>query len=95
MMASVRRCATIPYEYTNSHLRRQIVMFVYNLVEYPILHVHIKGNYGHARLSKTQYKKKLKVGMLTHEEKRDYPEPGPFSLVGNIFGGFLGQRILW
>ena len=53
MMASVRRCAAIPYEYTNSHLRRQIVMFVCNLVEYlhPMLHVHIKGNYGHARLT--------------------------------------------
>ena len=47
MMTSVRRCAAIPHEYTNSHLRRQIVMFVCNLVEYlyPLLHVHIKGNY--------------------------------------------------
>ena len=83
MMASVRRYAAIPYEYTNSHLRRQIVMFVYNLVEYlyPMLHVHIKGNYGHARLSKTQYKKKERARTLTPEEKRDFNEPGPFSLV--------------
>ena len=64
MMASIRRCAAIPYEYTNSHLRRQIVMFVCNLVEYlyPMLHVHVKGNYGHARLSKSQYKKKDRAG---------------------------------
>ena len=83
MMASVRRCAAIPCEYTNSHLRRQIVMFVCNLVEnlYSMLHVNIKGNYGHARLSKTQYKKKERAGTLTPDEKRDFNEPGPFSLV--------------
>ena len=60
MLARVRRCATIPYEYTNSHLRSQIVMFVCNLVEYlfPMLHVHIKGNYGHVRLTKSHKRKK-------------------------------------
>ena len=67
-------------------------MFVCNLVEYlyPMLHVHIKGNYGHARLSKTQYKKKLKAGKLTHE-------PGPFSLVTYLEAfldkGFYGEEI--
>ena len=71
MMASVRGCAAIPYEYTNSHLRRQTVMFVCNLVEYlhPTLHVHIKGNYGHVRLTKSQYKKKDRDGTLTPEER--------------------------
>ena len=99
VMASVRMCAAIPYEYTNSHLRRQIVMFVCNLVEYlyPMLLVHIKGNYGHARLSKTQCKKKLKDGTLTSEEKRDFNEPGPFSLVSYLEAildkGFYGDYI--
>ena len=99
MMASVRRCAAIPYEYTNSHLRRQIVLFVCNLVEYlyPMLHVHIKGNYGHARLPKTQYKKKERAGTLTPEEKRDFNEPGPFSLVTYLEAfldkGFYGDEI--
>ena len=98
MMASVRRCAAIPYEYTSSHLRRQIVMFVRNLMEYlyPMLHGHIRGNYGHARLSKTQYKK-LKAGKLMPEEKRDYHEPGPFSLVTYLEAfldkGFYGDEI--
>ena len=60
MMASVRRCAAVPYEYTNSHLRCQIVVFVCNLAEYlfPMLQVHIRGNYGHARLSRSQFKRK-------------------------------------
>ena len=99
MMASVRRCAAIPYEYTNSHRRRQIVMFVCNLVEYlhPMLHVHIKGNYGHARLTKSQYKKKERDGTLTPEERRDFNEPGPFSLVTYLEAfldkGFYGDEI--
>ena len=62
-----------------------------------MLHVHIKGNYGHARLSKTQYKKKLKAGKLTPEEKRDFNEPGPFSLVtyseAFLDKGFYGDEI--
>ena len=72
MMASVMRCAAIPYEYTNSHFRRQIVIFVCNLVEYlhPMLLVHINGNYGHTRLTKSQYKKKDRDGTLTPEERR-------------------------
>ena len=99
MMASVRRCAAIPYEYTNSHLRRQIVMFFCNLVEYlhPMLHVHIKGNYGHARLTKSQYKKKDRDGILTPEERGDFNEPRPFSLVTYLEAfldkGFYGDEI--
>ena len=74
-------------------------MFVCNLVEYlyAMLHVRIKGNYGHASLSKTQYKKKLKDGTLTPEEKRDFHEPGPFSLVTYLKAflekGFYGDEI--
>ena len=99
MMASARRCAAIPYEYTSSHLRRKIVMFVCNLVEYlyPMLNVHIKGNCGHTRLSKTKYKKKLKAGTLTSEGKKDYHEPGLFSLVTYLEAfldkGFYGDEI--
>ena len=99
MLASVRRCATIPYEYNNSHLRRQIVMFVCNLVEYlfPMLHVHIKGNYGHVRLTKSQYKKKEQDGTLTPQERSDFNEPGPFSLVSYLEAfldkGFYGDEI--
>ena len=99
MMASIRRCAAIAYEYTNYHLRRQIVMFVCNLVEYlhPMLHIHIKGNYGHARLSKSQYRKKDRDGTLTPEVRMDFNESGPFSLVTYLEAfldkGFYGHQI--
>ena len=99
MMASVRRCAAIPYEYTNSHLRRQIVIFVCNLVEYlfTMLQVHIKGNYGHARLTKSQYRKKDREVTMTPQERSEFNEPGPFSLVSYLEAfldiGFYGDEI--
>ena len=99
MMASVRRCTAVPYEYTNSHLRCQIVMFVCNLAEYlfPMLQVHIKGNYGHARLSRSQFKRKEREGILTPQERSEYNEPGPFSLVSYLEAflnkGFYGDEI--
>ena len=67
-------------------------MFVYNLVEYlyPMLHVHIKGNYGHARLTKFQCEKE-RDGTLTPEERSDFNEPGPFSLV-TYLEAFLDKR---
>ena len=99
MMASVRRCAAVPYEYTNLHLRRQIVVFICNMAEYlfPMLQVHIKGNYGHARLSRSQLRRKEREGTLTPQERSDYNEPGPFSLVSYLEGfldrGFYGDEI--
>ena len=74
-------------------------MFVCNLVEYlfAMLHVHIKGNYGHARLTKTQYRKKDRDGTLTPQERSDFNEPGPFSLVSYLEAfldkGFYGDEI--
>ena len=99
MMASVRRCAAVPYEYTNSHLRRQIVVFICNAAEYlfPMLQVHIKGNYGHARLSRSQFKRKEREGTLTPQERSEYNEPGPFSPVSYLEAfldkGFYGDEI--
>ena len=86
LFASIRRNCTAPYEYTNSHLRRQIAMFMINMAEYlfPLLQVHIKGNYGHIRLTKRQYEAKERNNTLTDQERTDYLEPGPFSLVSYI-----------
>ena len=49
-----------------------------------MLHVHIKGNYGHVRLTKSQYRKKDRDGTLTPQERSDFNEPGPFSLVSYL-----------
>ena len=62
-----------------------------------MLHVHIKGNYGHLRLTQSQYKKKDQDGTLTPQERSDFNEPGPFSLVTYLEAfldkGFYGDEI--
>ena len=57
-----------------------------NIAEYlfPLLQVHIKGNYGHLRLTKKQYEDKEKKHTLTDQERTEYWEPGQFSLVSYI-----------
>ena len=86
LFASIRRNCTASFEYTNTHLRRQIAMFMINMMEYlfPLLQVHIKGNYGHLRLTKKQYEDKEKRHALTDQKSTEYWEPGPFSLLSYI-----------
>ena len=57
-----------------------------NMAEYlfPLLQVHMKGNYGHLRFTKKQYEDKEKKHTLTDQERTEYWEPGPFSLVSYI-----------
>ena len=57
-----------------------------NMAEYlfPFLQVHIKGNYGHLRLTKRQYEAKERGGYTDRQERTEYLEPGPFSLVSYI-----------
>ena len=55
MYAAIRRAVDVPAEYTNAHLRRQI-MTVLKCPEFflPVLKEHIRGTYGHARLDKEE-----------------------------------------
>ena len=96
LFASFRRNCMAPFEYTNTHLRRQIAMFMINRAEYlfPLLQVHIKGNYGHLRLTRKQYQNKEKRHTLTDQERTEYWEPGPFSLVSYI-ETFLVRDLYW
>ena len=77
-------------------------IFMYNVISdfsaaTPASEGRVKGNYGHARLTKSQYKKKDRDGTLTPEERRDFNEPGPFSLVTYLEAfldkGFYGDEI--
>ena len=50
--AAIRRGVDVPRAYTNTYMRRQIVMFVLQNVQFFFpLKLSIMGNYGHARLS--------------------------------------------
>ena len=92
MFASFRRCIDCPLE---THLRRQIVVTVAENPEFfwPILALHIKGNYGHLRLDKATYDQKKKDKTLTQQEKEDYECTGPFSLIGYLKA--LLKRKFW
>ena len=83
MFASIRRCFNCPFEWTNTHLHRQVAAHIIHNVEflYPIISTHIQGNYDHLRLSEDAYKNKKRLNTLTQEEKEDYEAPDPFSLV--------------
>lgn len=100
MFASVRRSVNAPLEYSNTHLRRQVVAFICSHIVFlwPLLLVHIKGNYGQLRLSKEDFQAKDKDGTLTQQERQDYSEPGPFSLVSYcqqlLKSGFWGEEIV-
>ena len=64
---------------------------------YPVLKEHIRGNYGHLRLSKEQYEKKCADKTLTDGEREDYLAPGPFSFATYLHAllnpGFWGDEI--
>ena len=95
MFASLRRCIDCPLEYSNTHLRRQIVVTVAENPEFfwPVLSQHIKGNYGHLRLDTATYDKKKKDGTITQQEKEDFECPGPFSLISYLKA--LMKRTFW
>ena len=67
-----------------------------------MLRVSISGNYGHIRLSRTQYEDLRDRGLLTAQQREEYLEPGPFSTITylenllklNFYGEEIVLRIL-
>ena len=80
---SIRRAIDTPLEWNNTHLRHQVVAHIIKHVQFlfPLTAVHIQGNYGHLRLSQTEYDDKMKEGTITQQEREDFEAPSPFSLV--------------
>ena len=74
MFAVIRRCTNCPFEWTNTHLHRQVAAHIVHNVEflYPITSVHI---------SEDDYKNKKRLGTLTQDKKDDYEALDLFSLV--------------
>ena len=80
---SVRRTIDTSLEWSNTHLRCQVVAHIIRHVQFlfPLIAVHIQGNYGHLRLSQAEYDTKMGDGTIAQQEKEDFEAPGPFSLV--------------
>ena len=64
-----RKSLICPREFTNTHLHRMVVS------------VSISGNYGHIRLSRAQYEDLRDRNLLTAQQREEYLEPGPFSII--------------
>ena len=86
MFATIRRGVDVPREYKNTHLRGQMVMFIFQNVQFffPLLKLSIKGNYGHARLFFKEYAEKERDGTLTPPDIADQKLPGHFSLYSYL-----------
>ena len=71
-----------PMEYTNTHLRRQLVMEMIRYKEFFLPHLTdaISGGYG-GKLSAEEYSRRDKKGLLTAAMRQAYMEPGPFSYL--------------
>ena len=82
MFHAFRQCISCLQEFTNSHLRCMLVFICSRAEElYPMLVCSISGNYGHIQLSPEEYRRKQASDQLTVQERQDFNEPGPFSIV--------------
>ena len=100
LFASVGRCIDSPAEYTNTHLRRQIVMCLIEHKDFfwPLLKEHLRGNCGHVRLSKEEYERKTRDKTITDIEREDYLCPRPFCFISYLESlskpSFWGEEIM-
>ena len=80
--AAFRRGIDCPMEYTNTHLRRQLVMEMIRYKEFFLPHLTdaISGGYG-GKLSADEYARRDRAGLLTAAVRQAYEEPGPFSYL--------------
>ena len=80
--AAFRQGIDCPMEYTNTHLRRQLVMEMIRHKEFFLPHLSdaISGGYG-GKLSAEEYARREREGLLTAATRQAYGEPGPFSYV--------------
>ena len=71
-----------PMEYTNTHLRHQLVMEMIQYKEFFLPHLTdaISGGYG-GKLSANEYSRREREGLLTAVTRQAYEEPGPFSYL--------------
>ena len=97
LFASARRYIDTPAEYTNTHLRRQMLMCLTEHKDFfwPLLKEHLRGNYGHVRLSKEEYERKTRDKTITDIEREDYLCPGPFCFISyleSLSKPFFSQR---
>ena len=78
--AAFRQGIDCPMEYTNTHLRLQLLMEMIRYKEFFLPHLTdaISGGYG-GKLLADEYARRDRAGLLTAAARQAYEEPGPFS----------------
>ena len=86
MFLALRKGMKCPREFTNTHLRRMIVLFIIKnfKILWPLLHVSVLNNFGHIRMPEEEFQSKLAAGTLTDQERAIHNEPGPYSVYGYL-----------
>ena len=80
--AAFHRGIDCPMEFTNMHLRCQLVMEMIRYKEFFLPHLTdaISGGYG-GKLLAEEYSRREREGLLTAAMRQAYEEPGPFSYL--------------
>ena len=91
-----RKSIICPREFTNIHLRRMMVSFICHNLDFlhPMLRLSIAGNYGHLMLSRAEYEDLRDRNLLTPQQREEYLEPGPFSVI-NLPIKPVKVQLLW
>ena len=99
MFHTLRKGMECPREFTNTHLRRMIILFIIENFEmlWPLLHVSVLNNFGYIRMSEEEFQRKLAEDTLTDQERAIHDEPGPFSVYAYLDQllrpGFYGDEL--
>ena len=75
-----------PREFSNTHLRCMVVLFMVENFDmlWSLLHICVLNNLGHLRLTEEEFHAKVADGTITDEEREAYSEPGPFSVYAYL-----------
>ena len=82
---SIHKSIKCPREFSNTHLRHMVVLFMVENFDmlWPLLHIYVLNNFGHLRLTE-EFHAKVADGTITDEEREAYSEPGPFSVYAYL-----------
>ena len=99
MFHAIRKGMECPREFTNTHLRRMVLLFIIENFDmlWPLLHVRILSNFGHIRMPEEEFQQRLADGTLSDHDRAVHDEPGPFSVHGYLSQllkpGFYGEEL--
>ena len=86
MFHTLRKSIKCPREFTNTHLRQMLVLFMVDNFKmlWPLLHICILNNFGHARFTEEEFQAKVADATIMNEEREAYSEPEPFSVYAYL-----------